>query len=163
MHTPKISITRKVSNNSQILNNFEQTMDIKEKFIQNCCIGTNLKRQDCTDHMHSEIPLKYKFPNSISKYYSWHRMIWAPEMKQNELEVTNLVIQQGNWPEETCCELTHSHQMKWKMANLKKVTHWAHLLLCNSKQIYIMGSIMHNANSLTFTQYVKKYAHKTQN
>ena len=40
----KIPITRKVSNIKQILGNFEQTMDIKEKFIQHCHIGTNLKK-----------------------------------------------------------------------------------------------------------------------
>ena len=60
----KIPITRKASNIKQILDNFEQTMDIKEKFIQHCHIGTNLKRQDCTEHMHCEIP----FNTQISKF-----------------------------------------------------------------------------------------------
>ena len=68
MHAPKpkekIPITRKVSNIKQILDNFEQTMDIKEKFIQNCHISTALKRQDCTEHMHCEIP----FNTQISKF-----------------------------------------------------------------------------------------------
>ena len=48
----------------QILDNFEQTMDIKEKFMQHCHIGINLKRQDCTEHMHCEIPLN----TQISKF-----------------------------------------------------------------------------------------------
>ena len=32
--------------------------------MQHCQIGTNLKRQDCTEHMHCEIPFNtqiYKF------------------------------------------------------------------------------------------------------
>ena len=39
-------------------------MDIKEKFMQHCQIDTNLKRQDCTEHMHSEIP----FSTQITKF-----------------------------------------------------------------------------------------------
>ena len=38
-------------------------MNIKEKFMQHCHIGTDLKRQDCTEHMHCEIP----FNTQISK------------------------------------------------------------------------------------------------
>ena len=72
MHAPKpeekYQFTRKVSNIKQILDNFEQTMDIKEKFMQHSQIGTNLKRHDCTEHMHCEIPLNTqisKFNNQI--------------------------------------------------------------------------------------------------
>ena len=64
----KIPITRKVSNIKQILDHFEQTMDIKEKFMQHCQISTNLKRQNCTEHMHCGIPLNTqisKFNNKI--------------------------------------------------------------------------------------------------
>ena len=39
-------------------------MDIKEKFMQYYQIGTNLKRQYCTEHMHCEIPLN----TQISKF-----------------------------------------------------------------------------------------------
>ena len=42
------------------------------------------------------------------------------------------------------------------------VIHWAHLLLCNPKQIYTIGFTMHNTNSLTFTQYVKNIHSSTR-
>ena len=68
MHVPKpkekYQSPGKVSNIKQILDNFEQTMDIKEKFMWHCQIDTNLKRQDCTEHMHCEIPFK----TQISKF-----------------------------------------------------------------------------------------------
>ena len=57
---------------------------------------------------------------------------------------------------ETCCEMTHSHLMKWQMAKLM-MANWAHLLLCNLKQIHIIRFTMHNTNSFTFTNYVKIY------
>ena len=72
MHAPKpkekYQSPGKASNIKQILDNLEQTMDIKEKFIQHYHIGTNQKRQDCTEHMHCEIPLNTqisKFNNQI--------------------------------------------------------------------------------------------------
>ena len=89
MHVPKpkrkIPITRKVSNIKQILDHFEQTMDIKEKFMQHCQISTNLKRQDCTEHIHCGIPLNTQISNLITKFYSWHRMTLAPEVKKMNL------------------------------------------------------------------------------
>ena len=48
-------------------------MDIKEKFMQHCHSGTDLKRQDCPEHMHCEIPFNaqtHTFPNLASKLYS---------------------------------------------------------------------------------------------
>ena len=65
MHAPKpkeiFQSPGKCQNIKQILDNFEQTIDIKEKFIQHCHIGTDLKRQDFTEHMHCEIPLNTNF------------------------------------------------------------------------------------------------------
>ena len=57
---------------------------------------------------------------------------------------------------ETCCEMTHSHLMKWQMAKLKMAI-WAHLLLCNLKQIHIIRFTMHNTNCFVSTNYVKIY------
>ena len=68
MHVPKPKEKDQSPGRYQILSKyqiiFEQTMDIKEKFMQHGQIGTNLKRQDCTEHMHCEIPLN----TQISKF-----------------------------------------------------------------------------------------------
>ena len=54
---------------------------------------------------------------------------------------------------ETCCEMTHSHLMKWQMAKLM-MANWAHLLLYNLKQIHIPLS------SQIMLKYTPKYKFK---
>ena len=121
------------------------------------------KIQDCTEHMHCEIPLS----TQISKFniqifivsIGWHELRrWKKWTWDKKFSHTTGKL----WPAETCCELTHSHQWNEKNGKIKsEVTNWAHLLLCSAKQIYIMGSTMHNVNFLTFTYHVKNIPSST--
>ena len=90
------------------------------KFIQHCHIDTNLTRQDCTEHMHCEIPLSTQISEFNIQIFivdiGWHELLkWKKWTWDDKFSHTAGKL----WPAETCCELTHSHQWNEKMAKLK--------------------------------------------
>ena len=114
--------------------------------------------------MHCEIPLniqnfQIQYPDFIVGI-GWHELMrWKKWTWDDKFSHTA----EKPWPAETSSELTHSHQWNEKNGKIEnEVTNWAHLLPCDSKQIYIIGFTMHNVNSLTFTWYVQNIHRSTR-